>query len=172
MKRKNYPLNISIILLTIIIFHSFPFITCENHLEWEDPATGNYYNFNALKRNYNNPWVYRKNSGSFSDIYRFNFNENVNHQCYGKKGSIIESFEIHNKAAATCSILGDYQNRKVNVINSNNPNEGVYLEYSGQEYCMHSFAGNQSTMRTVRFYLSCGESQEENVNFFLNILFV
>ena len=166
MKKTNYSFFHKKTILTIFtlnLIYLFPLTSCENYLEWEDKESGSSYDFSTLKRSFNNPWVYKKDSGAYSDIYRFNFNDNVNKQCYEKTGSIIESFEIQNQSAASCSILGDYQNRKVQMINRNNPNEGVSLEYSSIEVCMHSFVGGQSTMRSVKFYLYCAESQEENV---------
>jgi len=153
----------------VLIFLSYTM--SQNYFEWEDPETKNYYNFEILKRSYSNPWIYRKDSGAFADIYRFNFGDNVNKECYGKIGSIVESFELQNQSASSCTVLGDYRDRKINLIKKENPNEGIYLEYTGKEVCMHSFVSNQSTMRSVRFYLFCEENQEENVNFNLFVIF-
>ena len=153
---------------TIIFSTKLLFIKNNDWFEWDDPNTGNYFNFHNLKRNQNDPWTFTKISGSFKNIYKFNFGENINETCKGKTGSIVESFEIFKNSPATCSILGDYNKKQVGYINKNNPNEGIWLEYSGEEVCMHSISSQSEVYRTVRFYLFCDQKQEENVR----ILFV
>lgn len=156
-------ISFSNFLTFVLILSSFTVIKTENLYEWEDEKNGNYFNFECLKRSFNDPWVFKRVQGSFSDIYMFNFGQNVNKNCNGKVGSIVESYELMNNPATTCTILGDNHSRKIDYANKNYLNEGIYIEYLSKEVCMYSFVNNNSVFRTIRFYLFCSATQEDNV---------
>jgi hypothetical protein len=149
-----------------ILFNNFYYIRCFNWREWEDPLTSKFYDFSILERSNDNPWVYIKESGSFSIVHKFNFGNLVNKNCFGKTGSIIESYEITGRVSASCTVLGHYEDRNVDFIDKNNLDKGVVLAYQSKEPCLNPYNSNVNNFRKVKFFLYCNNKQDNNVNIY------
>jgi hypothetical protein len=131
--------------------------------EWTDPISGTYYNFGGLKRKRENPWNVRMEKGMITEIYRFNFGENVSTMCHGKYAPVTENLEIYHKPHSSCTIGGSLEAKNVFLMEAFNPNAGIVVEYAQGDMCTNNIRGYSRTQRTTRFYLKCSKYQDDNV---------
>lgn len=149
--------------LILISFSIFNLLSAFNWKEWEDPLSGKYFDFSLLERPIDNPWIHKKISGGFTIVHKFNFGQLVSKNCFGRTGSIIESYEIPGRNSASCTVLGHYKERKVDFIDKMNLEKGVFFSYKSHEPCMNPYNSNMNNYRKVKFFLHCAEHQDENV---------
>jgi hypothetical protein len=138
------------------------FIVTSDKQEWTDPLTKTYYNFNALVRESNKPWVAKKQGGNYIDYYTFNFGQNIPTPCKGTSASVIQTMEIAGGAVPYCNIIGSHDQQEIKLINQANPNEGIIVTYNHVEPC-HDNSTNLWTHKKANFYLFCSDKQDEEV---------
>ena len=155
----NFLINVAILILCALHF-----IKTESHYEYTDKDSGTYFNFSKLKRETNNPWTVRKDSGIFAEIFRFNFGQNVEFNCRGKQGAIAENTEAFSQPTPICSILGDFNAKKVELINKQNTREGIIVEYGNGDVCQTGM-NMERIPKVSRFYLYCNNKMDLNVNY-------
>ena len=93
---------------------------------WKDPITGFKYDWSNLKRKRDNIKYY------------FNIGNNLNQKCKNKTSSVIEFLEYEGKRTNICEILGTEQSFDVHLIDNENPNLGIFLEYGDGDICKTS----------------------------------
>jgi centromeric protein E len=137
---------------------------------WKDPITGFKYDWSNLKRKRDNPYVIKDeevDEENFDIKYYFNIGNNLNQKCKNKTSSIIEFLEYEGKRTNICEILGTEQSFDVHLIDNENPNLGIFLEYGDGDICKTS--QDEELMgypRKTRFKLYC--SKNENESFILD----
>ena len=137
---------------------------------WKDPIYGNSYDFSSLKRPKNNPYIIidpeKDDDLDFSLKYIFNIGKEHNSLCNNKKSIIAEFLEYKEKNTNICEILGTFDSKNIYLIDENNPNIGIILEYGNGDICTASQNEELNGLpRKTRFKLVCSEKQDE---FFLN----
>jgi hypothetical protein len=151
----------------MVIFILLIIITCDEY-EWTDPVSNTYYNYEGLKRDVNKPWIVKKSSGIFSDVYYFNFGVKLNGICHKGGSNVAETMEVHEKPTPTCSLLGNSEGREVSLIDQSNPNKGIVVTYKNGDKC--STRDRMIMTKSTTFKLLCSPNQEENV-FILNTVY-
>ena len=137
---------------------------------WKDPITGLKYDWSILKRKRDNPYIVKDeeiNEENFEIKYYFNIENNLNQKCKNKTSSVIEVLEYEGKTTNICEILGNDQSFDVHLIDHDNPNLGIILEYGDGDICKTS--QDEELMgypRKTRFKLFC--SKDETNNFILD----
>jgi hypothetical protein len=134
--------------------------------EWTDPVTNTYFNYIGIQKEYPKPWVVKRDSSIFTDIYTFNFGFKLPDTCHSKQGSVIESMEITGHPSPSCSIHGQPESVSVRLINYSDPNEGIIVTYAGGDTC-HNFHKSEVQPHQSSFYLYCNAVMDDNVIFYL-----
>ena len=168
MPQKNVEINVILLLITIFIIN----INITNSLSssWVDPDSNYKYDWSSLKRPINNPYIFEdKDPNSiFSLHYYFNIDENLNFKCNNNQGNVIEKLEIDGKIKEKCEILGTLSQRNIGLINDNNPNLGIYIEYIGVDKCSSVAEYNlYDKPRKTKFNIYCsikGEKEFKLIN--------
>jgi len=137
---------------------------------WKDPITGLKYDWSILKRKRDNPYIVKDeeiDEENFEIKYYFNIGNTLNQKCKNKTSSVIEVLEYEGKTTNICEILGNDQSFDVHLIDHDNPNLGIILEYGDGDICKTS--QDEELMgypRKTRFKLFC--SKDETNNFILD----
>jgi len=137
---------------------------------WKDPITGLKYDWSILKRKRDNPYIVidgEIDEENFEIKYYFNIGNTLNQKCKNKTSSVIEVLEYEGKTTNICEILGNDQSFDVHLIDHDNPNLGIILEYGDGDICKTS--QDEELMgypRKTRFKLFC--SKDETNNFILD----
>jgi hypothetical protein len=150
-----------------IIYSIIKFVFCELN-EWTDPQSNTYYNYDGLKRNIDNPWTVKKNSGIFSDVFRFNFGVKLNGVCHKGASNVAETMEVYDKPTPTCSLFGQSENKEMSLINPADPDKGIIVIYTNGDRCNSSHQGFAS--KSTHFILNCSPMQDENVKNYIYIV--
>ena len=137
---------------------------------WKDPISGNSYDFSSLVRHKNNPYIIidpeRDDDPDFSISYIFNIGKEHNILCNNKNSIIAEFLNYKEKNTNICEILGNIDSKNIYLIDDNNPNIGIVLEYGNGDICTTSQDENLNGLpRKTKFQLICSEEEDE---FFLN----
>ena len=159
-------------------FIKLTFFICLIHIKkikaektsWKDPITGLKYDWSILKRKRDNPYIVKDeeiDEENFEIKYYFNIGNTLNQKCKNKTSSVIEVLEYEGKTTNICEILGNDQSFDVHLIDHDNPNLGIILEYGDGDICKTS--QDEELMgypRKTRFKLFC--SKDETNNFILD----
>ena len=164
MTQKN--IQISATLLFIIIFIINIDISNSSSSSWVDPASNHKYDWSSLKRPITNPYILEdKDPNSIFYLhYYFNIDENLNFNCRNNSGNVIQKLEVDGKVTETCEVLGILSKRNIGLIDENNPNIGIYIEYDGVDKCLSPAEYNlYNKPKKTRFMIYC--SKEIGANF-------
>ena len=58
-------------------------VVAQSECQWSDPSKGVSYNFQALKRSEDNPWVIKHQTGVLTYVYRVNICGDNSYACRG-----------------------------------------------------------------------------------------
>ena len=136
---------------------------------WKDPITGLKYDWSILKRKRDNPYIVKDgeiDEENFEIKYYFNIGNTLNQKCKNKTSPVIEVLEYEGKTTNICEILGNNQSFDVHLIDHDNPNLGIILEYGDGDICKTS--QDEELMgypRKTRFKLFCSKDE---TNFILD----
>ena len=161
----------SILTLITFLFH-FKKIYTEKYIEtsWTDPITGSYYDWSVLKKSKNNPYIIKDSEldeDNFSLKYYFNIGDILNQNCNNKTSSVIQLLEYNGEKTEICEILGHISSTKINLLDYNNPNLGIVLEYGDGDICKTSEIEELMGLpRKTRFKIYC--SKKDDYNFILD----
>ena len=170
-------MKIKILSKTILIFilysTLFPKINTDENipLTWTDPVSGSYYDWSILKHSKSNPYIITDaeiDEENFSLKYYFNIGDTHNQKCKNITSSVTEILEYNGEKTEICEIIGQASSTKVNLIDYNDPNFGIVLEYGDGEICTASEKDLLIGIpRRTRFTIYC--SDEKNDNFVLDL---
>lgn len=135
--------------------------------EWIDPITKTYYNYNGLRREINNPWCIKKESGIFSDVFHFNFGTKLIGACHKGEANVVESMEVYGKPTPTCSLFGNEEFKDIKLLNPLDPYKGIMIKYMMGDKCSSKL--HEYTNKSTTFILQCSEKQDETV-FYSNLV--
>lgn len=122
--------------------------------DWTDSVSGTYFNYAGLRRPSSSPWTVKKDSGVFSEIYRFNFGDVVDFLCHNKLSSATEHLEVFQKPSSTCSHIGDAKQRRAELINPLRPSDGIIIDYMNGEMCAKNFNSLEKAYKSPGFIYS------------------
>ena len=148
----------------LLWFIQFQIILSINKIltSWTDPITGSYYDWSLLKQNRNNPYIIKDeeiDEENFSIKYYFNIGDILNEKCNNKTSSVVEVLEYNGEKTDICENLGHYSNAKINLLDDNEPNLGIVLEYDDGEICTTSIEKELIGLtRKTRFKIYCSSS--------------
>ena len=141
-------------------------LTEENDLtSWTDPITGTQYDWSILKKNKNKPYIINDSEideENFSIKYYFNIGDIHNQKCNNKVSSVTEILEYNGEKTEICEIIGQHSSAKIHLLDYNNPNLGIVLEYGDGEICETS--PNEELIglpRKSRFKIFCSNNNKD-----------
>lgn len=152
-----------ILIALIVALINLTFIKPESLTEWKDPATGTKFDFSGLARPVTTPWTIKQDHGMFKDIYNFNFGVNSNFKCRGRMGAVTVYTEAFGSPTNICSVIADVNNRNVRLLDANNPNKGINIEYSNGEICNAMMGNYQRKYKKANFIINCSSTQGPEV---------
>ena len=138
---------------------------------WTDPISGSYYDWSKLKHNRDNPYIISDaeiDEENFSLKYYFNIGDTHNQKCNNISSSVTEILEYNGEKTEICEIIGQASSTKIHLLDFDNPNLGIVLEYGDGEKCKNS--ENDLLIgipRKTRFKIYC--SKNDNDNFILDL---
>ena len=157
------------------IIYSFLFIKINSKdnipTSWTDPISGSYYDWSKLKHNRDNPYIISDaeiDEENFSLKYYFNIGDTHNQKCNNISSSVTEILEYNGEKTEICEIIGQASSTKIHLLDFDNPNLGIVLEYGDGEKCKNS--ENDLLIgipRKTRFKIYC--SKNDNDNFILDL---
>ena len=132
---------------------------------WTDPISGSYYDWSKLKHNKDNPYIISDaeiDEENFSLKYYFNIGDIHNQKCNNITSSVTEILEYNGEKTEICEIIGQASSTKVNLLDFNNPNLGIVLEYGDGDICKYSENNLLiGTPRKTRFKIYCSKNDDE-----------
>ena len=170
-------MKIKILIKTLLGFIIYSFLIKKINTEdniptsWTDPISGSYYDWSKLKHNKDNPYIISDaeiDEENFSLKYYFNIGNTHNVICNNISSSVTEILEYNGEKTEICEIIGQASSTKIHLLDFDNPNLGIVLEYGDGEICRHS--ENDLLIgipRKTRFKLYCSEN--DNDNFILDL---
>ena len=133
---------------------------------WTDPITNNYYDWSLLKRDKNNPYMINDKEldvENFSIKYYFNIGDYNNKKCKNQSSLVTEVLEYNEKNTEICEIIGQASSTKVNLLDYNNPNLGIVLEYGDGDICTNSQREELIGLpRKSRFKIYCSKNKKDS----------
>ena len=157
------------------IIYSFLFIKINSKdnipTSWTDPISGSYYDWSKLKHKRDNPYIISDaeiDEENFSLKYYFNIGDTHNQKCNNISSSVTEILEYNGEKTEICEIIGQASSTKIHLLDFDNPNLGIVLEYGDGEKCKNS--ENDLLIgipRKTRFKIYC--SKNDNDNFILDL---
>lgn len=105
-------------------------------------------------------------SGLFAMDYLFNFCSTVSQKCKNTYVGALEALEVLGQLTETCEVLGKNDSGNeiiINHINSNSPDLGLKMTYSGGDTCTGSENVSENGFpRKINFVIDCADSQDSN----------
>ena len=133
---------------------------------WKDPITGSYYDWSILKHNKNNPYIINDgetDEENFSLKYYFNIGDIHNQKCKNISSSVTEILEYNGEKTDICEIIGQASSTKIHLMDYDNPNLGIILEYCDGEICTNSDKDQLIGIpRKTRFKIYCSNNKKDN----------
>lgn len=148
-------------------FHHLNQISCTkiNKNQWKDPISGKKYDWSSLHKKEKYPYEIMdpEKIGDYYIKYFINIGGYQPFSCDNKKSSVVE--KLHNEEEFTdiCEILGQYTSSNVGLLDENNPQLGIYLEYGDGDICHNSEDPKQNGLpRKTKLKIYCSKKQDKN----------
>jgi len=126
-------------------------------LFWEDRVNDLVFDWSALQRPYYDPWVFTySDSFLFNTKYVFNFGANIPEVCGAQNAAAIEVVEILADTFEECDILGRHEMHSFSVLDSEYPQLGFQITYSGGDLCIER---SSATKQGITFVLECSQTE-------------
>lgn len=128
-------------------------ISVQSQTYWDDPITGQSYNWKSMKKSEDNFYQVIDSTTPFfiPSIYSFNLGADLPVACAGQYPAAMESIELQDGWMESCSILGRSDMQTVTSMTN-----GIEITYKGGDICFDISSINN---RQISFQLICSKSE-------------